>query len=245
VYDPAWYPSNSFSSALQIPYPKTHVRSNSAGTNATERSGWSGWSPSSPGSSGRISDFGDDEDLRQLLKSIGDSEDTIAENPFAFTKLQLGKNLYDSKDLNVLRAVKGLEGLTMGLRTDVENGVPLNEDRLEGQVTIEDIWQDFESPQRERFQEGHASVNQMSDDTPGLRTVTSVNVKERFSYGFLRRPKPQSRREFFTDRSRVFGDNRIPQRPAKNMLQLMWIAFQDKVIVDPYILRAKMCLDPS
>lgn len=230
--------ANPFSSARQIPYPKTHLRSNSLASNASDRSGWSAWSPSSPGSSRGISDFGDhDVDIHKLLKSMGDSEDTITENPFAFTKAQLGKNLYDSKDLNVLRAVKGLEGLTIGLRTDVDKGLSPNEDRLDGQVTIEDIWHDFESlqPDRERFQEDHVFVNPVSDDTPGLSAMTSVNENERPTYilGFRRRPQTQRRREFFTDRRRVFGDNRIPNRPAKNIFQLMWIAFQDKVIVEP------------
>lgn len=33
------------------------------------------------------------------------------------------------------------------------------------------------------------------------------------------------------DRRRIYGENRIPQRKAKTLLQLMWIAFQDKILV--------------
>lgn len=33
------------------------------------------------------------------------------------------------------------------------------------------------------------------------------------------------------DRKRVYGENKIPQRPPKSLLALMWAAFQDKVLV--------------
>ena len=35
----------------------------------------------------------------------------------------------------------------------------------------------------------------------------------------------------FADRRRIFGDNRIPERKATSLLQLAWIALQDKVLV--------------
>lgn len=33
------------------------------------------------------------------------------------------------------------------------------------------------------------------------------------------------------DRKRIYGENRIPERKPKTLLQLMWIAFQDKILV--------------
>ena len=39
----------------------------------------------------------------------------------------------------------------------------------------------------------------------------------------------------FSDRRRVFGENKIPVRPPKNIFQLMWIAMHDKVIVRPFV----------
>ena len=35
----------------------------------------------------------------------------------------------------------------------------------------------------------------------------------------------------FRDRRRVFGENKIPIRPPKSILELMWIALHDKVLV--------------
>jgi len=43
-------------------------------------------------------------------------------------------------------------------------------------------------------------------------------------------PLPQSNTRF-RDRRRVFGENEIPIRPPKNILQFMWIALHDKVLV--------------
>lgn len=37
--------------------------------------------------------------------------------------------------------------------------------------------------------------------------------------------------ELFTDRLRVFKDNRIPSRKGKSLLKLMWITLQDKVLI--------------
>ena len=33
------------------------------------------------------------------------------------------------------------------------------------------------------------------------------------------------------DRERVFGTNHLPERKAKGLLLLMWLAFQDKILV--------------
>ena len=33
------------------------------------------------------------------------------------------------------------------------------------------------------------------------------------------------------DRERIFGQNILPRRPSKSLLQLMWLALKDKVLV--------------
>lgn len=35
----------------------------------------------------------------------------------------------------------------------------------------------------------------------------------------------------FADRKRVYGENRLPERKSKSLLELMWIAIQDKVLI--------------
>lgn len=64
-----------------------------------------------------------------------DSQTEIADNPFAFSPKQLAK-LHDPKDLNILRAMGGIDGLVSGLRTDVEEGLSSDEDPLAEKVTL-------------------------------------------------------------------------------------------------------------
>lgn len=41
----------------------------------------------------------------------------------------------------------------------------------------------------------------------------------------------QRSHEPYIDRKTIFGENRLPERKTKNILQLMWIAFNDKVLI--------------
>lgn len=42
----------------------------------------------------------------------------------------------------------------------------------------------------------------------------------------------------YEDRRRVYGRNDLPERPSKSLLQLMWMAFKDKVLVSVAIYMA-------
>ena len=35
----------------------------------------------------------------------------------------------------------------------------------------------------------------------------------------------------YDDRKRIFNDNRLPQKKQKSILQLMWLAYNDKVLI--------------
>jgi magnesium-transporting ATPase (P-type) len=37
--------------------------------------------------------------------------------------------------------------------------------------------------------------------------------------------------EQYADRRRVFGDNHLPEKKAKNLFQIIWITFNDKVLI--------------
>jgi P-type Ca2+ transporter type 2C len=155
-----------------------------------------------------------------------------ADNPFAFTPIQVGELLYDPKNLAALRAMGGLLGLTRGLRTDVNMGLSPDEDVLEGQVTLEGVWNELEDHQDSAFdgnpivathfnddaRESHAELtNNGSAIAADQRALLSANSKRHL--------------KLFTDRRRVFGENVIPVRPQKSIFELMWIALHDKVLV--------------
>ena len=228
---PAYYKDNFASNVLQIPSSNTHTRSNSGSSIGSVMSGWSGWTPG-PATDERASELGDPNiDARALLNTNGDSKSNHVDNPFAFTETQIGKQLYDPKNLEALRTMEGLEGLTMGLRTDVKTGLPLDEDILDGHVTLEEVWSAFESPLRRAFQREAVATNIANHDTTGLGIETLADEYE-YEHTVAGRRGSQSQ-PFFRDRRRIFGENKIPVRPLKNIFQLMWIALHDKILVWP------------
>jgi Ca2+-transporting ATPase len=202
-------------------------------------SNWSGWSPSSPASVRANSDFGDiDIDTRELLTSTKGPDAEIIDNPFAFTQAQLGRSLYDPKNLSLLRAMMGAEGLAMGLRVDLHQGLSPDEDKLDGHVTLEDVWRRFEG--LDEVDDVRADGNNAPHDqaAPTMDAVASQHQHPNptgWSRIFRKSKPPPSSSKGFTDRRRVLGENRIPVRPLKNIFQLVWIALQDKIIVPPFV----------
>lgn len=239
LHVPASRNDNVTSNSLQIPSSNRHIRSNSASSIGSDMSRWSGWTPTP--ATEPSSEFGDISiDMRALLSAHEESDSAQTDNPFAFTESQVGKQLYDPKNLEVLRAMEGLEGLTMGLRTDVKRGLSPDEDILDGCVTLEDMWSAFESPWRHRDVTG---PNIVCHD---IESVGTENWAERdagliANIGASRESKSQQRPKLFQDRRRIFGENKIAVRPMKNIFQLMWIALHDKILVDPFFLPSLIC----
>lgn len=70
----------------------------------------------------------------------------------------------------------------------------------------------------------------------GLRTdyrsglSVDETVVDRRNYSTFRSNSPAAS-DLYVDRKRVFGINRLPERKPKSICQLMWIAFNDKVLI--------------
>jgi len=238
---PSLLPSFSDSNGaniLQIPSSSRHQRSSSGSSNASDGSGWSDWLPSPIDQT--TSEFGDPHiETRPLSKSteskIGEpKEPEDTDSPFAFTKTQLGRGLYDPKNLEALNAIDGLAGLVMGLRTDVRKGLSPDEDILDGRVTAEDVWRTFENGQSvsspidgpsspERGKAHGTVLNPTSETGPPANTTPLARSKNELST--------------FRDRKRIYGENKIPVRPLKNIFQLMWITLHDKTLVRKVYIR--------
>ena len=102
----------------------------------------------------------------------------------------------------------GLKGLEKGLRTDRLAGLSLDEKRLDGTVSFDRAV-------------AAGSRDKDSEDQGGrlmLRTTTT---------GASRKLSEDS----FTDRKRVYKDNRLPEKKAKSIFQLAWMAYNDKVLI--------------
>lgn len=136
-----------------------------------------------------------------------ESEFSVQNNKFAFSPGQLSK-LINPKSFAAFHAVGGLKGLEKGLRTDRLAGLSLDEKELDDSISFD--------------QALAAASNDVTEGSgPRLleRSTTSITAAERRSEGAFR------------DRKRIFQANRLPEKKAKTILQLAWIAYNDKVLI--------------
>jgi Ca2+-transporting ATPase len=127
----------------------------------------------------------------------------VENNKFAFSPGQLGK-LYNPKSLGAFYALGGLDGIEKGLRTDRKAGLSIDEQSLDGVVTFEEATT------------VHNKQSPKSSPDHGAAHTSAAN---------------EAGQNAFADRKRVFSDNRLPVRKPKNIFQLAWIAYNDKVLL--------------
>ncbi|KAI3335663.1 hypothetical protein F4824DRAFT_153641 [Ustulina deusta] len=137
-----------------------------------------------------------------------EEEFQVQDNPFAFSPGQLTK-MFNPKSLSAFYNLGGLRGLEKGLRSDRAAGLSIDERNLTGKVSFEDA----------TSCEASKLVNEgvVSPDTPVTHTST--------------RTRQVSNDDAFADRKRVFSDNRLPEKKGKSFLQLVWITYNDKVLI--------------
>ncbi|KAK0130414.1 hypothetical protein ONS96_000934 [Cadophora gregata f. sp. sojae] len=131
----------------------------------------------------------------------------VEDNPFAFSPGQLSK-LLNPKSLSAFYALGGIAGLEKGLRTNLNSGLSLDETELDGEVSFE-----------------QATAGTSKEDVNG-----KSNGAVRVGTGAAAAPHGNAD-EQYEDRKRVFADNRLPEKKSKTLLQLAWIAYNDKVLI--------------
>ena len=131
----------------------------------------------------------------------------VEDNRFAFSPGQLGK-LLNPKSLSAFYALGGLSGLEKGLRTDRVAGLSVDEKHLDGSVSFETAKNAAQITARK------AKGIKRVDSLALGRVVSSCNTNESFS-----------------DRLRIFKDNRLPEKKTKSIFQLAWLAYNDKVLI--------------
>ena len=129
----------------------------------------------------------------------------VAENSFAFTPGQLNK-LLNPKSFAAFHALGGLKGIEKGLRTDRQAGLSLDETHLDGTVPFD---QAVSAGSEYNYQESGERL---------LKRTTTTGTRKLSSDSFF-------------DRKRVFKDNHLPEKKAKSLLQLAWMAYNDKVLI--------------
>ncbi|KAI5866375.1 calcium-translocating P-type ATPase [Durotheca rogersii] len=136
-----------------------------------------------------------------------DADFHVENNPFAFSPGQLTK-MFNPKNLSAFYQLGGLTGMEKGLRTNRETGLSLDEKRLAGEVSFE-----------EAIGKSPAKLVSEGSDSP-QKPVAQVGTHHH----------SESDESFF-DRKRVYGDNRLPEKKGKSFLQLVWITYNDKVLI--------------
>jgi Ca2+-transporting ATPase len=146
-----------------------------------------------------------DEDA--LKPDVGKEEDfTVENNPFAFSPGQLTK-MFNPKSLAAFYKLGGLVGIEKGLRSNRDAGLSVDETQLDGVVTFEEATARSSKLANEGVE---------SPETTPTRTTTHP---------------PSGSGESFAERKRIFRDNRLPEKKGKSFLQLVWITYNDKVLM--------------
>jgi len=154
-------------------------------------------------------------------------------HPFAFKPLQLA-SFVNLKSLETLESVGGVDAILRGLGTQPTYGLstklgplpshagspdPTSGDLSESHATVED------PPGPDITVTSPAGVSQGLQSTASFAGGSGVSLPTAF----------QSSEDVYKasieDRKRVFGQNVVPQCPSKTLLQLMWLALKDKVLV--------------
>lgn len=152
------------------------------------------------------------KDVHALDPDQGREDDFVVENnPFAFSPGQLTK-MFNPKSLSAFYQVGGLAGIEKGLRSNQHTGLSVDETHLDGTISFEKAT----AASSKLANEGVESpLTPATPGTPGAPNHGHAHEKA----------------EPFSDRKRVFKDNRLPEKKGKSLLQLIWITYNDKVLI--------------
>ncbi|KAF7197993.1 Calcium-transporting ATPase 2 [Pseudocercospora fuligena] len=148
-----------------------------------------------------------DVELEDALKpDPGHEKDfEVKDNKFAFSPGQLNK-LLNPKSLAAYKALGGIRGIERGLRTDLQSGLSADENTLDGRVTFE-----------EATQYGEKTKHLGWDEVPLNPTAHQAAT--------------DAGKGSFVDRLRVYSNNALPEKKATPLWKLMWMAYNDKVLI--------------
>ncbi|OJD30978.1 calcium-translocating p-type atpase [Diplodia corticola] len=160
--------------------------------------------------------FSSYEEQQDALKPDPGAEDDfhVDDNAFAFSPGQLNK-LLNPKSIPAYVALGGLAGIERGLRTDRAAGLSVDETTLAGSVSFELATKAASSPLADKD-----AVDASTESATATATATA---------GTAHGPAAES--DAFHDRVRVFKRNVLPAKKPTPLWKLMWLAYNDKVLI--------------
>ena len=185
----------------------------------------------SKGKKGREADDIEGDDLQTTHQTELDQDATINPAPFRFKPYELA-HMFDPKSVGTLESFGGTDGLLRGLGTNPDTGLITNTLRVHS----------VESSHKPNLGAGesasqrHDPINTGAGDDGGqaIHLGFSPSVPVIFSTKSDETPSENDKLAFsavLEDRRRIYGENVLPVRIAKTLLQLMWAALKDKVLV--------------
>ncbi|KAG8534162.1 uncharacterized protein KY384_001006 [Bacidia gigantensis] len=148
---------------------------------------------------------GDDLTIEEALAPDKTTQNDfdVTDNPFAFSPGHLNK-LLNPKSLAAFRALGGVQGLEIGLQTDLVAGLSVDETSISDRISFD------QARNAARVKKGQGDGPMVDQNV----MVTDQEVKGRYH-----------------DRQRIFKDNRLPDRHSLSIWRLFWNAAQDKVLI--------------
>jgi len=163
----------------------------------------------------------DDEYKTAHQKELAQDE-AIDCTPFAFKPFQLA-HMLDPKSVEMLASFGGTGGLLRGLGTSADHGLTSPPHRTE---TV--------SEKGEVLGAGQGASHRHDPEKGGGNDTLVPQIMLTEPNGGISSPtesKHPAAQATFEDRRRVYGENVLPHRASKTLLQLMWMALKDKVLV--------------
>ena len=153
--------------------------------------------------------------------------------PFTFKPLQLA-SLVDPKSLETFEDLGGVDELLRGLGTHPTHGLSTESGTSPSQLASLD-------PTIQSFTVSHATkkdppkpgimITSPAGEPQGLQSTVSLGGGSGVSLPAVYQSSEEVYKTSIEDRQRIFGQNILPRRPIKSLLQLMWLALKDKVLV--------------
>ena len=179
------------------------------------------------GKKGREVDDIDGDDVQTTHQTELDQDAAIDPAPFRFKPYELA-HMLDPKSTGTLVLFGGIDGLLRGLGTNPDTGLVTNVHSSHKP----NIGAGESASQRHDLPKTGAGEN--SDDGEQARHLGSSPVPVILLTKPNETPSENDKLAFsaaLEDRRRVYGENVLPIRIAKTLLQLMWAALKDKVLV--------------
>jgi len=164
---------------------------------------------------------GDEEDDKTAHQRELEQDAVINPAPFHFKPYQLA-HMLDPKNLDTLSSFGGPSGLVRGLGTHADHGLSMS------------LTSGGQGSSKHDLESGIGASDTASDKPiQGSEKVPEITLTDPSGdvSANVERSQHAEVVATFEDRRRVFGTNVLPSRSSKTLLQLMWLALKDKVLI--------------